>query len=125
MNRSAKRKLAVGAVAGLAAAGGGGAIAATQFDSPSAESQAIVNDAAQQLGVQPSALSDALKKALSDRVDAAVAAGRLTKEQGDALKTRIQSGDYPLFGFPHGGFGHFGHFADLDAAATYLGLTPA
>ena len=124
MDRSTKTKLVVGAVAAAAVAGGGAAIAATKLGSPSQESQAIVNDAAAQLGVQPQALSNALKKALENRVDAAVAAGRLTKEQGAELKQRIESGDAPLFLAPgfrgHHGFGHLG---DLDAAASYLGLT--
>jgi hypothetical protein len=124
MDASAKRKLAAGAAAGLAAAGGGAAIAATQF-SPKAESDAVISDAAKQLGVQPSALGNALKKALSDRVDAAVAAGRLSKEEGDALKAKIQSGDFPLFGGPRGGSRHFGLFGRLDGAASYLGVTTA
>jgi hypothetical protein len=49
----------------------------------------------------------------------------LTKEQGDALKQRIESGQAPLFGLGGGPGGHDrgGHFGDLDAAASYLGLT--
>ena len=127
MNRSTKIKIAAGAVAAFAVVGGGAAVAATQVWSPQEESQAVINDAAEQLGVEPSELSGALKEALKNRVDAAVEAGRLTEEQGDALKERIDSGDTPLLfgGFGHHGFGHFGHFADLDAAATYLGLTEA
>jgi hypothetical protein len=117
-----QNKIAVGAAAVLAAAGGGGAIAASQTGSPSEESNAIIDDAAKQLGISPSRLSDALKTALSDRVDAAVAAGRLTKAEGDAIKERIQSDDFPVFGGLHRGFGHF---AKLDAAAEYLGLTEA
>ena len=129
MNASGKRKVAAGTVAGLALLGGGGVIAATQLGrSPSVESQAIVNDAAKQLGVQPSALSSALKKALENRVDAAVAAGRLTKAQGEELKQRIESENFPLFGPPFLGLGFgFAHvgplFHGLDAAADYLGLT--
>ena len=126
MDGGRKRRIVAGAAVGLAVAGGGAAIAATQLGSPGAESQAVVNDAAKQLGIQPSRLSDALKKALENRVDAAVAAGRLTKGQGDALKARIESGEIPLFGGLHGGHGGFGHpFGDLDAAASYLGLTEA
>jgi uncharacterized protein YidB (DUF937 family) len=130
MDAPLKRKVAVGTAAALALAGGGAAIAAKKLAfSSSAESKAVVEDAAKQLGVEPSALSDALKKALGDRVDAAVAAGRLSKDQGEALKKRIQSDQFPLFGglggpdrfFGH--FGHFGHFPGLDTAATYLGLT--
>jgi hypothetical protein len=125
MDRSTKTKIVAGAVAAAAIAGGGAAVGATQLRSPSEESQAVVNDAAAQLGVQPQALSNALKKALENRVDAAVADGRLTKEQGDALKQRIESGQAPLFGLGGGPGGHDrgGHFGDLDAAASYLGLT--
>jgi hypothetical protein len=127
MDRSTKTKIVAGAVAAAAIVGGGAAVAATQLRSPSEESQAIVNDAAAQLGVQPQALSDALKKALENRIDAAVAGGRLTKAQGDELKQRIENGQAPLFAGPglgfgdHGPFGH--HLGDLDAAASYLGLT--
>jgi hypothetical protein len=127
---SRKAKVVAGAAAGLAVAAGGGALAATQLDSPKAENQAIVNDAAQQLGIEPSKLTSALQKALEDRVDAAVAAGRLTQAQGNALKARIESGDVPLFA-PTGGPGpHFGGphgpgFGGFDAAASYLGLTEA
>jgi polyhydroxyalkanoate synthesis regulator phasin len=125
MDRSTKTKIVAGAVAAAAIAGGGAAVAATQLRSPSEESQAVVNDAAAQLGVQPQALSNALKKALENRVDAAVADGRLTKEQGDALKQRIESGQAPLFGLGGGPGGHDrgGHLGDLDAAASYLGFT--
>jgi hypothetical protein len=124
-----KRKVIAGAAAALAVGGAGAGIAATKLrDSPSAESKAIVEDAAKQLGVQPQALSDAIKKALSDRVDKAVAAGRLTKAQGAELKKRIAADEFPLFGPP--AFGpHFGSphpfFHGLDAAASYLGLTEA
>jgi hypothetical protein len=119
------RKIILGIAALLTAAGGGAAIAASGSGSPSEENQAVLDDAAKQLGVSPGKLSDALKKALSDRVDAAVAAGRLTKAEGDALKQRINSDNFPLFGGFRAGFGHFGFFGDLSAAANYLGLTEA
>jgi hypothetical protein len=116
------RKLVFGAAALLAVVGGGVAVAASD-SSPAEDNQAIIDDAAQQLGISPSKLSDALKKAIGDRIDAAVAAGRITKPEADALKQRLESGDVPLFGGPGPGFGHhdFGH--GLDAAASYLGLT--
>src|SRR5881227_2738259 len=123
MSSRLKPKVIAGAVAGLAVAGGGAAYAATQLGSPQQDNQAVLNDAAKQLGVEPSALSAALKKALENRVDEDVAAGRLTKEQGDELKQRIESGDLPLFFGPRGG--HFEHFGELDAAASYLGVTEA
>jgi hypothetical protein len=124
MELSRKSKYVVGAAALLAAAGGGAAaVAASQDSSPSDQSKAVIDDAAAQLGISPSKLTNALKKALSDRVDAAVAAGRITKAEGDALKARIQADDFPFFGGLHRGFGHFGFFGRLDAAASYLGLT--
>jgi polyhydroxyalkanoate synthesis regulator phasin len=132
MHKSTKRKVAAGAAAAVAIAGGGVAIGATQLGSPQQESQAVVNDAAKQLGIDPTKLSDALKTALENRIDAAVAAGTITKEQGDAMKARIESGSLPLFvpGAPHrfgfGGPGILGAAGDqLSAAADYLGLTEA
>jgi polyhydroxyalkanoate synthesis regulator phasin len=127
MDASVKRKAIAGTVAALAVGGTGAGIAATKLGSDrSAESKAVVEDAAKQLGVQPSALSSALKKALSDRVDAAVADGRLTKEQGAELKARIAADDFPLFGAPGMGCDHGHHGGPgLDAAAKYLGLTEA
>jgi hypothetical protein len=120
MNR--KHKLIFGAAALLAAAGGGVAIAASD-STPSQESQAVIDDAAKKLGIPSSKLSDALKQALLDRVDAAVAAGRITKSEGDALKQRINSDDFPLFPGPGRGLERHGFFGNLDAAASYLGLT--
>jgi hypothetical protein len=125
MEKRMSRKIAAGAAALLAVAGGGAAIAATEL-SPKQESQTVLNDAAKELGVSPSQLSAALKSALEKRVDAAVSAGRITKEQGDELKQRIESGGFPLFGLPGfgpGGFEHHAMLGGLDAAATYLGLT--
>jgi hypothetical protein len=123
-----KRKVMSVGVAALAVAGGGAAIAATGIGTPQEESKAVVADAAKQLGVTPGELSRALKKALENRVDAAVAAGKLTKEQGDAIKARIEAEDYPMLGGlgfgRHGGPGMHG-FGHLAAAATYLGVTEA
>ena len=120
-----KWKIAAAASAGLAIAGGGAALAAERLSSSNDdESQAVINDAAQRLNVTPSALSDALKKALEDRVDAAVAAGRITKAEGDELKQRIESSEFPLF-FGHPGFGGPHFFGGLEAAASYLGTTEA
>src|SRR3954462_4084400 len=105
------RKLMIGAGAMLAAAGGGAALAASN-SSPAQENQAIVDDAAQELGIPARKLNDALKKAPSDRVDAPVAGGRNTKAAGDALKQPTSSGAYPLFGGPHRDFGR-GPFGGL------------
>jgi polyhydroxyalkanoate synthesis regulator phasin len=131
-----RRKITITAVVAGAAAlavalGAAGAIAASGVLSPKEESQAVIDDAAERLGVEPSELSDALKEALKSRVDAAVDAGRLTEAQGEALKERIDEGQTPLlfgalgrFGPGHA-FGHLGHFDKLETAASYLGLSEA
>jgi len=127
MDGSLKRKVVAGAAAALAVGGTGAGVAATKLShSPREESQAVVNDAAKQLGVEPSKLSAALKKAYEDRVDAAVADGSITKAEGEALKQRLESDGLPLVAPPLG-FRHFG-FHDhgppgLPAAAKYLGLS--
>ena len=140
MTRRRKATFAAGAVgvtllvAGLGAAG---AIAAARMISRDDESKAIIDDAASQLGVEPSELSDALKQALKNRVDEAVEDGRLTEEQATELKERIDANEYPMLGAlgffghrMHGGpalgrFGNFGHFELFDTAASYLGMTEA
>lgn len=128
------KTIIAGAAAAFAVAGAGGAIAASDALSPESRSKAVIDDAAKELGVEPSALSDALKHALENRIDEAVEAGRLTEEQGEELKKRIDSADVPLVfggagpGERHGlgpGFGHFGSlatFGGLETAASYLGL---
>ena len=91
---------------------------------PSERSDAIVADAAEQLGVEASELDAALNKALQNQVDAAVEAGALTEEQGEELKERIAAGDMPLVGLGPGGPGGHGHHVfDLSVAAEYLGVT--
>jgi hypothetical protein len=120
-----RTKLAgAGAGAALAVVGAGGAVAADRL-TPNDESRAVVEDAAKQLGVDPAKLTDALQKALENRIDEAVKAGRLTEEQGKAMKERIEEGAFPLVG----GLGFGGHrgfalhgFRDLDTAAAFLGI---
>jgi hypothetical protein len=129
MDRKTKTKVVAGTVGALVlavAVGAAGAVAASRALSANEQSQAVIDDAAGQLGIESSELSDALKQALKNRVDEAVEAGRLTEEQGERLKERIDSDEMPLlFGGFGQHFGHPGHFGGLDAAATYLGLTEA
>jgi len=126
MKTPTRRTLLIGAVAALAAGGAvGGALAASGTFDPKAERQAFLNDAAGRLGVTSSKLEDALKGAAIDRVDAALAAGRITKDEADAMKAAINSGKLPLGlgpGLEMHADGH-GIGGMLDAAATYLGLT--
>jgi uncharacterized protein YidB (DUF937 family) len=129
MDGSLKRKVFAGAAAALAVGGTGVGIAATKIGhSPKEESQAVVNDAAKQLGVEPSKLSAALTKAMEDRIDAAVADGTISKAQGEQLKQRLEANGVPLLAPPLGGpGGHFGFrdhgVAHLSVAAKYLGLS--
>lgn len=135
-----RTKIAASAGAALAIAGGGAAVAADRL-TPGSESQAVLDDAAKQLGVEPAKLTGALKQALKNRVDDLVKDGVLTDEQGDAIKERIASTDVPLLTTPFLapgpafrlgpglGFGPgllFDHAsALLDEATSYLGLTQA
>ena len=116
--KSTKSTIAGITVAAAALVGGGAAIAADRLTSQE-ESNAVVADAAKQLGIDASDLSAALKTALSNRVDAAVAAGEITEAQGAEMKERIASGEVPLVGVGPGGKHRGGHhFVDLGTAAT-------
>jgi len=141
------RLLSLLVVAFVVAIGGAAAVAAVKNDDWATHQQAVLDDAAGQLGVSPSDLEKALKTAELKQLDAAVQAGTISKEDADRLKQAIESGEMPLFGPPLGGrefrghgfrfggppgeFHHFGPggpghghlFGALDAAATYLGLT--
>lgn len=132
MTRIPRPKIVVALVAAAALAvalGVTGAVAASRALTGDDERRALLDDAADRLGVEPSELEDALEQALKARVDAAVDEGRLTDEQGAELKERIDSGELPFLrglGRPGPGhFGHFGHFEKLETAASYLGLGEA
>jgi hypothetical protein len=132
--------IAIIVVAMAAVAGGGAAIAAAQ-DSPSSGVSSYLEGLARHLGVSTDELKDAMKAAALDEVSAAREDGRLTQEQADALKERIESGEVPpFFGaflgprhdrglnhFPHPlPFHHHHHFffeEKLSTAADYLGLS--
>jgi hypothetical protein len=131
MRKPTLRRAAALAAAGLAlAAGGGAAFAAT---SGSDDRDAFLGDVAKRLGVQQTALEDALQEASKARVDAAVEDGRLTEEQAEEIKEHIEDGDGPILGGPGLGFGFHGpgHHVRMDlravhqAAAKYLGMTEA
>ena len=118
------KTLIAGAVTAAALAVGGG-VAAAQLGSD-ADEQAVLNDAASRLGVEVSELEAALEEAFAARIDAAVAAGKLTQERADRMKERLEERGLPLFGGPgHGPHGHVFVHSRLAAAASYLGLTQA
>ena len=102
-----KQVLTIGALVAILAIGAGVAAA----DSIGNDQDAFLNDVAKRLNVTPAELKAALKGATDDRIDAAVAAGKITKEQGDAMKARSAEGGLPFFGgggHRGGGFGHSG-----------------
>jgi hypothetical protein len=116
----------------------GGAAYATTHDSPGAFRQALIADAAKRLGVTPAQLTSALQQAQIDQINKAVAAGKLTRAQGDAIIKGIKSGHgFGPGGPPVGGFrfharGHFGPMQHgpnasaggfLSGAAAYLGVS--
>jgi hypothetical protein len=127
MMDATRKRLAAGAVVVAALAGGGAALAGGGIGLGE-DQQAVIDDAAKRLGVEPQALEAALESALAARLDAAVAAGRLSEEQAAEMKKRLEDGQLPLFG-GRGGPGHHGpglglHGGELvDSAAAYLGVT--
>ena len=126
------------AVAAVVATGSGSALAAGPATKPTED--AWVQALAKRLGTTPDKLVEALKGASADRIDALVAAGTITKAQGDALKARIEASDSlglrglgkPGFGIGKhgpgkGGPGKGGEIRgvtdSMAAAAAYLGVT--
>ncbi len=134
---SRRKKIVAVILAGGVLVSAGAAVAANAVGGdPATEHKAVIDDAAKSLGVAPAKLESALEDALVKRVDAAVAAGQLTKARGDEISKRIRAGEFPLGGFGHqgkrghGGPGHRmkgngGMRATLDAATAYLGVTDA
>ncbi len=127
-----RKTIVIGIVAAVMAVSAGVAIAGGGLGSDT-ERQAFLDDAAKRLDVTPAELEAALQGAYGARIDAAVAAGKLTKDQADAMKQRSKEGGLPLFGGGRpGGFGDGHHGGPggrrgpvLGTTATYLGLTEA
>lgn len=123
------------AVAVVVAAGTGTAIAAgTGALSSKPTDNAWVQALAKKLGTTPDKLVEALQGVATDKIDALVADGTITKAQADTLKARVAAdGGLGGFGGP-GGMGFGGHRGfggpgggplgdPMQAAADYLGLT--
>lgn len=127
---SLKRKLAIGAAGVLVLAGTGATYAANRDSG--GDRDAFLNDVAKRLGVSRDKLDSALEGAFSDRLDDAVAEGRLSREQADDIEKRAKEhGGVPPFLGPHPDGPHLDFkgqgplFGGIDAAADYLGLTPS
>lgn len=134
----------------LAAAAGlaGGAFADSQSNSDPHKAsgcgseRAVIGDAARRLHVTPTRLTDALKQAVIDQIDTAVAAGHLTRAQAKTIEQQIERSPSLTFGpglfapevkaaqaiVPHTDQtivapGLLGRPAIVTSAARYLGLT--
>lgn len=97
-----KRKLAAAAAAAAVLGGAGGAYAVSQ-KSAGAPRDAFLADVAKRLNVSPQQLQSAFQGALADRLDADVAAGRLTRAQADEILKHAKEGGGPMLpGAPDG-----------------------
>jgi polyhydroxyalkanoate synthesis regulator phasin len=143
VEKRTKTKILVGGVAGFllaVALGAVGGYAAAEAFSGDDEPEAVVARADVEPDDDPDDESDSLTEALEFLVDEAVEAGRLSEEEGERLKDRLDSGRLPLvlpdlerFAVPFGGRGFdlpdggprftFGQLVDLDTAAAYLGVS--
>lgn len=95
--------------------------------------ETFINKLAARLGITPERLTTEAKNVQKEMVDEAVAAGRISKEAGDAMKQRIDAGP---FGWPIGPHGHgkppvmrpgpalAGLRDGFQAIAGFLGITP-
>lgn len=113
--------LSFAAGSAVAVAGLIGGTVAMATDNGSTESQAVgrshgdvdrageyVAALAKNLGIDEQTLRDAMKKTSLEFLDQAVADGKLTQEQADSLRSKIESGEGAMFGFGGKGVGHDG-----------------
>jgi hypothetical protein len=130
-------KAAAAVAAGLLVLGGGAALATNLTSDPSATSRAILERAADELGIGADELTDALKAGAIEQIEEALDAGDITEDQAEALRERLESSD-GLFLGGLGGLGPWGHgggfgglhhggpgigFELSETAADYLGLS--
>jgi hypothetical protein len=125
--RSRRTLVAIGA-AGALAVGAGAAYAAQSGGDGDGERgpAAALADVAARVGVSEQELRDAFQAEALERLDQAVADGRLTEEQAAEIRERIESGEGPGFRAHHGPHhGPGGPVAlGLETAAGYLELEP-
>ena len=112
------KRLAIVATALIVLAGGTVAVAATRGSSHSGR-QAYLDDVAKHLNVSPQALTAAVQAARSEEIKAAVADGRITQAQANALEQHIQRRGLGLFGSGHGRHGN------ATVVLSYLGIDAA
>ncbi len=115
------KRLAIIATGLILLGGGTVAVAATHGSSHTGR-QAYLDDVAKHLNVSPQALTAAVKAARSEEIQAAVADGRITEAQANALEQRAQRrGGRALFGSGLGA----GRRGNAAVALQYLGISAA
>jgi polyhydroxyalkanoate synthesis regulator phasin len=133
MGRVKAVAIVLGALAVGIALGATGTVAASRAFSSEDERRIRALDVVRTLDVERAGALAARRKAWKERIDDAVEEGRLTEEQGEALKERIDSRPLlPALGrLGHRAFGLFdrhgfglGRFWLLETAAHALGLSP-
>lgn len=109
-----------GLTAALALAGTGSALAA---DAPA--KQPFADQLAAKLGLTPDQFRAAIRGVLLDRIDAALAAGKLTPERAAELRQRVASGTLPRLGTvgKAKGLKKVARVKGLKEAAELLGLS--
>ncbi len=129
-----KRWLIGGGLATLALASTitAGSVFAAPPSTPTATSaqtkvQTFVDRLAQNLGLTSTQVQTGLQKTEDQSVDDAVASGKMTAAQGDAIKQKIDAGQITPFMFGGPGFGMDGRHGhggdDMNAIASTLGIT--
>ena len=107
--------------------------AATPSPSSKRPAQIFIDKLAGILHVSSNQAQSDLKQAELQTIDQLLKDGRITQAQADAMKQRVQSGNFPGWGFPSGGLKHGARLpgtlaqdlrkAELDAAAKALHLS--
>jgi membrane-bound lytic murein transglycosylase B len=114
----------LGAVLLIGAFTFGAAFAANPTPTPTNQQNAFLAKVASILGIDQQKLQDAFTQARLQQIDDAVAAGKITQQQGEWLKQGIQQGYIgKSFGFGHRG--HWGGFLGGKSKGSTTTPTPS
>ena len=132
MKRKRWLAVAAGGVAAAALVGAGVVMAQTPTPGSGGSGPSFLDRVAQKLGIESSKLQDAVNGAANDQIDAEVQSGKLSQQQADKLKQRVQNGEGPWFNGPAAGGGPsakgiaglgFALGKDISELATFLGIS--
>jgi hypothetical protein len=121
MNKKQKIVLGTAGAFALTLITSGSALVLAQSNT---KGQALLDKVAAKVGVDSQKLKDSFKEVSKEEVDQKVQDGKLTQEQADKIKAKIDTEEFPGIRFEgpggrHGGFMKPG----LDGLETFLGLT--